>query len=384
MQPDPIVVVGSGLAGYTMVREFRKLDAGSPILLLSRDDGGFYSKPMLSNAMAMNKTPDALLNADAAKMAERLDIEIRPNTQVMSLEPGRRALLLRDGRELRYGRLVLAVGADPIRLPLSGEGAQHVVSVNDLDDYRGFREVLGTKSVVVILGAGLIGCEFANDLVGSGHEVHVVDISDQPLSRFLPEALGLYLRQKLEAAGVIFHLNAHVRHVDAVAGRLRLTVDEGPTIVGDVVLSAVGLRPRTQLAKAAGLEINRGIVVDRLLRTRDENIFALGDCAEVEGHVLPFVMPIMHAGRALAATLAGTPTPVRYPAMPVSVKLPACPAVIALPPTSGEGDWSVQTEDSGVRALFQNANGDLLGYVLLGDAGQDKAKLTAQLPPVIP
>ncbi|MBP6355469.1 MAG: FAD-dependent oxidoreductase, partial [Nitrosomonas sp.] len=148
----------------------------------------------------------------------------------------------------------------------------------------------------------------------------------------------------------------------------------------DIVLSAVGLRPRTQLAEAAGIQINRGILVNRLLQTQCLNIYALGDCAEVEGKILPFVMPITHAARALAATLAGNPTPVVYPAMPVMVKTPACPTVVSPPDLGAIGEWQVETDEDGVKALFKDEAGNLLGFALLGVATKEKNNLTPQLP----
>ena len=149
------------------------------------------------------------------------------------------------------------------------------------------------------------------------------------------------------------------------------------------MLSAVGLRPRTALAGAAGLAVNRGIRVDRLLATSDAHIHALGDCAEVEGLVLPFVMPIMHQARALAATLAGKPTAIVYPAMPVVVKTPACPTVVCPPAANAEGSWHIvppANGEAGVEAQFLAPDGTLLGFTLLGAATARKQALTTQAP----
>ena len=383
MSRQPVVIVGSGLAGYTVAREFRKLDVETSVLILSADHGGFYSKPMLSNALATGKSPMSLLNADAVKMAEQLKMTIRPHSRMMAIERSSNTLLLQDGEKLSYGQLVLALGADQIRLPLEGNGAEAILSVNDLDDYRRFCVALEGKKEVIILGAGLIGCEFANDLAIAGYRVHLIDISTWPLGRLLPQAGGAFLQNRLEAAGVVFHLGISVQHVERVDGRLHLTLANGGIMETDVVLSAVGLRPRIALAEAAGIGVNRGIVVDRSLQTQDANIYALGDCAEVAGRVLPFVMPIMHAARALAATLAGTPTLARYPAMPVLVKTPACPTIVSPPDSGAKGEWKTEEDKDGVKALFQDVEGNLLGYALLGAATKEKSALAAQLPPVM-
>ena len=383
MSRNPIVIVGSGLAGYAVVRELRKLDDEIPITLISADFASFYSKPMLSNALSTGKTPATFLSMDAVKMAEQHKITILPRTRVAAIESANNELQLENGEKLRYDQLVLALGADPIRLPLEGDGASDVLSINDVEDYRCFREALEGKKQISILGAGLIGCEFANDLVAAGYEVHVVDISAEPLGRLLPPAGGVYMRERLEAIGVNFHLDAVTERVERDGSQSKLMLANGETIKSDIILSAVGLAPRTELAAAAGIQINRGIVVNQLLQTQCVNIYALGDCAEVEGKVLPFVMPISHAGRALAATLAGNSTPVYYPAMPVMVKTPACPAVVSPPDFAKKGEWQVEVDQDGVKALFQDAEGSLLGFALLGVATKEKAALTAQLPPIL-
>jgi rubredoxin-NAD+ reductase len=149
------------------------------------------------------------------------------------------------------------------------------------------------------------------------------------------------------------------------------------------VLSAVGLKPKLALAQAAGLTASRGIVVGRYLETSAPDVYALGDCAEVGGQVLPFVMPIMHAARALGPTLAGNRTAVSYPAMPVLVKTPACPTIVAPPPPAAAGEWRIEATGDGVKSLYIDAAGKLLGFALNGAATSERAKLTKELPPVL-
>jgi rubredoxin---NAD+ reductase len=383
MGSSPVTIIGSGLAGYTVAREFRKLDTETPIQIISADHGGFYSKPTLSNALATGKTPGSIVTAPHDKMAEQLKLTVRAHSRVTAIDAATKSVRLQNGEQLSYSHLILALGADPIRLPLEGDGTEAVLSVNDLDDYRRLRGTLEGKKDVTILGAGLIGCEFANDLTIAGYRVRVIDLGAQPLGRLLPQRGGAFMQRKLEAAGVVFHLGAATRSVERIHESLRVTLSNGEIIQTDVVLSAVGLRPRTALAKAAGIEINRGIKVGRSLQTRHEDIYALGDCAEIEGRVLPFVMPIMHAARGLAATLAQNPTPVRYPAMPVLVKTPACPTVVSPPDASAQGEWLVEEDAGGVKALFKSMDDKLLGFALLGASTKERNALAAQLPAVM-
>jgi rubredoxin-NAD+ reductase len=378
---QPIVILGSGLAGYTVARELRKLDPQLPLVMVSRDGGDFYSKPTLSNALAQGKTPAALVGTPADDMARQLSLRLHKRTEVSALDTAARRVVTAGGG-IEYSKLVLALGADPIRLALEGGGAADVLSVNDLDDYARFRSAIEGRKRVVLLGAGLIGCEFANDLLGAGYEVDVVDPAPGPLGQLLPEAAAEVLRAGLATAGARWHLGNTARGVERAAGGYRVTLSSGEVLDTDVVLSAVGLRPRTALAKAAGITVNRGIVVDHYLATSAPDVYALGDCAEVEGLCLPYVMPIMHAARALAKTLAGTRTAVSYPAMPVIVKTPAVPAVVSPPAAGAEGQWRIDA-GKGVEARFEGPDGALLGFALVGAATAARQALAAKLPPVL-
>jgi rubredoxin-NAD+ reductase len=375
----PVVILGSGLAGITVARELRKLDPTVALRIVTADDGAFYSKPMLSNALAGGRTADQLAIAGREALAGQLQAEILAGTRVTAIRPAERVVATNRG-DIAYGRLVLALGARPLRLPLAGDGAGDVLSVNSLDDYRRFRERLAGRGNVAILGAGLIGCEFANDLRTAGIGVQVFDIAPQPLGRLLPPQAGAFYRDGLAAAGVEFRLGTGIARIERAGDSLLLLDGGNRAYAADVIVSAVGLQPETTLAAAAGLACGRGIVVDRRLAASMADIYAVGDCAEVAGLGLPFVMPIMQQARALARTLAGTPTEVAYPAMPVVVKTPACPAVVCPPPAGAEGRWREEAAADGVRALFEISAGRALGFALVGKATAGKQELAAGMP----
>jgi rubredoxin-NAD+ reductase len=378
---DPVVIIGSGLAGYTLARELRKLDRNTPLMILSRDEASFYSKPMLSNALAAGRSAAQIASASAEQMAVQLGAQILAGTQVEAVDVVKRTV--KAGRvSIRYAKLVLALGADPNNVPLEGDAASEAMQVNDLGGYAQFRAAIQGKQSVVLLGAGLIGCEFANDLAAAGHQVHVVDPAPRPLGRLLPEAAAQRLRLALAAIGVRWHLGTAARAMSRVASGLRVELADGTALPADAVLSAIGLRPRTQLAQRAGLKINRGIVTDRLLQTSAADVYALGDCAEVDGQTLPYVLPLMQAARALARTLAGSATPVLYPAMPVVVKTPAMPVVVC-PPPALPGTWQVQQDAGGIEARFEDDAGKLLGFALVGTATARKQVLTKLVPSVL-
>lgn len=375
---SPIVIVGSGLAGWTVVRELRKLDKALPVTLVTADSGDFYSKPMLSNALAQGKTPARLVGTAADAMAAQLGVHLLKETRAGGIDRARKALLT-DRGEVPYARLVLALGADPIRLTLAGDAAGAVLSVNDLADYARFRTALDGAHSVAILGAGLIGCEFANDLAAAGHAVAVLDPAAWPLASLLPQAAGEALIAPLEKLGVTWRLGQAVTQVDHSDSGYRLTLGSGETLRADLVLSAVGLRPRIALAKDAGLAVNRGIVADAFLRTSDPDIFALGDCAEIEGQIRPFVLPIMHAARTLAQTLAGTPTPAAFPPMPVVIKTPACPVAVQPVARDAQGRWEITADERGVKGLFYDSERRLKGFALTQGHVDERAALTKLL-----
>jgi len=375
----PVVVIGSGLAGYSLAKEMRSLGVNRPVTILTRDGGEFYSKPMLSNALSEKLSPAALVKNTPAEMAHRFKIEVKPNVHVQKIDRERRVVVT-DSGEFPYAQLVMGVGADQISLPITGDGTSAIYQVNDLASYAAFRTQLKDGGHVVIIGAGLIGCEFANDLAANGYRVDVVDVAPYPLSRLIPAAVGAALQSGLTGIGVHFHFATSVVSVSqSESGRVTCHLANGETISADLVLSAVGLRPRTQLAQQAGLTVNRGIAVDAHLRTSDPNIFAIGDCAEVDGRVMPYIHPIFEAIRSLAHTLGGDDRAVHFPAMPVVVKTPACPLITCPPEPGATGEWIVEGEGADLKALFHDPAGKLLGFALSGAAVSQKNEVVKQV-----
>ncbi|MEY2863437.1 MAG: rubredoxin-NAD(+) reductase [Pseudomonadota bacterium] len=387
---NPIVIIGSGMAGYTLAREFRKLSPDTPLMIITADDAVNYAKPTLSNALVGNKHPDQIGLGDLAKMSDTLKLNILAHTTVSAIDAAAQTLTLNhaDGQTVQpYNQLVLAVGASPIRLPIAGDGAADVHVVNSLADYRQFRAQLSVKADkrVLLIGAGLIGCEFANDLKATGHDVTVVDLAPRPLGRLLPADTASAFQTGLEAAGIRFALGTTVQSIDRVGADYAVTLADGQTIVVDIVLSAIGLRPNLELAQAAGLDTSRGVVVNQQLNSNLAHIYALGDCAEVNGHLLPYVMPIMQQARALAKTLSGDCTAVHYPAMPVAVKTPAAPLTVLPAPVDVAVTWSSETFDDGMIAKATDDAGVLRGFVLLGaTAGKQRMALTKLVPDLMP
>ena len=387
----PIVIIGSGMAGYTVAREFRKLNTEQELVMICADDAVNYAKPTLSNALVGNKAPEQIALGDAEKMSAQLNMRIEKNTWVKSIDAENHLLSLEKNgvkSTLTYAKLVLAIGANPIRLAISGDASDDIHVVNNLSDYTAFRKQidLNHDKRVVILGAGLIGCEFANDLQNTGHKVTVIDLATQPLCRLLPAHVASAFKQGLEDTGVHFVLGTTVEKISKAENNSYIvTLANGQSFIADAVLSAIGLQPNTALAKATNIATARGVLTNSSLETNQADIFAVGDCAEVNGTLLPFVMPIMQQARALAKTLNGVQTTVHYPAMPVAVKTPAAPLTVLAVPNDLDVTWQTEELDDGMIAKAFDSSETLRGFVLLGvTAAKQRLTLTKLVPDLIP
>ncbi len=390
---QPLLIIGAGLAGWQAVREFRKLDTTTPITLVTADAGDFYAKPTLSNAFGQKRGPAQLVTTPAATIAQTLTVTLLSHTLVTAIDTATQTVQTSTG-PLGYRDLVLASGAQPIRVPLAGAAADQVLSVNSLADFGVFHQrltALGEGARVAIMGAGLIGCEFANDLAGAGYAVAVIDPSDRPLAALLPPTASAQLQAALAGLSVQWHLGTTVQAVEPTAQGVSLTLGNGQTIAADIVLSAIGLRADTTLAQAAGIACERGIVVNRQLHTSAPHVWALGDGAQYAsaaspgaptGRTLPYVMPIMAAAKVLAANLCGTEAALEFAAMPVAIKTPALP-IVAHPPAPGQlgawveqtlGEWWFATADAPERAH---------GFVLTGPHTSKRMALVKQMTPAV-
>ncbi|MDB5728252.1 MAG: rubB [Noviherbaspirillum sp.] len=383
---QPLIIIGAGLAGYTAAREYRKLDKTTPLLVITADDGGFYSKPMISNAFAQNKGAEQLISKTAAQMALELGANIVTGTRVTNIDTERKSVETTAGT-YEFGKLVIAVGAQPIRLAIGGGASHEVLSVNHISDYAAFRARLArfapdAPARVTILGAGLIGCEFADDLSGAGHPVTLVDPNNGPLASLAAPMLSQGLQVALAAKNVNLQLGTTAASIDRTGEELTVTTADGASFATDIVLSAVGLRPDLKLAQAGGLATGRGIIVDAAGQTSAPDVYALGDCAEYtldqDGNTrtLPYIAPLMTAARAIARTLTGERTTIDLKAAPVIVKTPSFPLALVPPPLQVRGGYW-EAEQNGTRTVcryFDDA-GVMCGF---GVAPQD-AKIRAEL-----
>ncbi|WP_280562456.1 FAD-dependent oxidoreductase [Chromohalobacter sp. 48-RD10] len=384
---DPLIIVGSGMAGLGLARQVRARDARRAITLITADSGSDYSKPLLSTGFAKGMHPERLVMRSPLEVADALQLTMRTHTRVDTIDP--RAQTLAIGAErLPYGELVLATGAAPsVPFTVAYDVRDRVFTINDLDDYRRFHAVLsrhGGTARVAIVGAGLVGCEFADDLLAGGHRVALVAPEQTPLTRLLPLPLGQVLGTALGKAGADLRLGRSLAQLHRDDEAVSLVLDDGEVLSADLVLIATGLSPRTALADTAGLAVSEsGIQTDRYLASAQPGIHALGDCACVAGLNAMYVQPLQASAKALAATLTGTSTPVAYGAWPVLVKTPSCP-VVSLPPRQAPARWRIEGEGDDLSALAEDENGHLLGFALTGACVRRKVELARIAPPLLP
>ncbi|MBB3329858.1 rubredoxin-NAD+ reductase [Halomonas campaniensis] len=382
----PLTIIGSGMAGIGLLRQLRALDADRPVTLITADSGDDYAKPLLSTGFAKRLPPGRLAARSALQVADELGAVVRTHARVEGIDLAARTLSL-GAERLPWGELVLATGAAPaVPFAVPEAVAGRVFSVNDLDDYRAFHgvlEALGRPARVAIIGAGLVGCEFANDLLAGGHEVSLVAPEGAPLPRLLPVPLGRALGEAFEEAGMVLALGTGLTALAEAGAAVGVTLDDGSRLEADLVLVATGLRPRTALAEAAGLAVSAaGIHTDRYLATAAPGVHALGDVACVDGVNAMYVQPLQASAKALARTLTGTPTPVSYGPWPVVVKTPLLP-VVALPPARPPARWRLEGEAGDMTALAEAEDGRLIGFALTGACVRRKVELARVAPPLL-
>ena len=274
--PTSVVMVGAGGAADAAAATLRREGYSGPITMIGRDAEDVpIDRPNLSKDYLSGAAPEEWLPVRTKEFYAEQNITLETGVGVEKVLPTERRVLLVNGRSLDYGALLLAMGAEPIRLDLPGATLPHVFTLRTLSDTRAIvaRVVAGRPAVVI--GASFIGLETAASLRQRGIDVRVIDPGERPLERVLGPELGDFIRALHEEHGVSFHRG---RKPAAIA-RDSVTLDDGSVLPGELVIMGVGVRPVTALAEAAGLKVDRGVVVDQLLRTSVPDVYAAGDIA---------------------------------------------------------------------------------------------------------
>ena len=284
--PGAIVIVGGGAAGFAAAEMLRREKFDGGIVMLSNDPAAPVDRPNLSKDYLAGNAPEDWIPLRPDDFYAENAIDLRLGANVRTIDVAARAVVTDDGSRVPYDRLLLATGAEPIRLPLPGMELPHVFTLRSLADSRAIIERAKTARRAVVLGASFIGLEVAASLRARNIEVHVVAPEKRPMERILGREMGDFVRNLHEEHGVIFHLEDTA---DAIDNR-QLKLRSGGTLQADLVVVGVGVRPRLDLAQNAGLKLDRGVLVDAYLESSVPGIFAAGDIAR---------WPDAHSGEAI-------------------------------------------------------------------------------------
>jgi NADPH-dependent 2,4-dienoyl-CoA reductase/sulfur reductase-like enzyme/nitrite reductase/ring-hydroxylating ferredoxin subunit len=274
--PQNIVIVGGGAAGFAAADMLRREGYKGALIMLSRDSALPYDRPNLSKDYLAGTAPFEYVPLKDERFYAENNIETRLGQEVLEIDVGAREVIVAGGNRVPYDRLLLAMGAEPIRLTIPGADQPHVHTLRSLTDCQSIIECAKSSRRAVVIGASFIGLEVAASLRGRDLEVHVVAPDKRPMERVLGPEMSDFIRSLHESHGVIFHLEEKVASIDDKS----IQLDKGGTIndVGLVVVG-IGVRPRLTLAENAGLKLERGVVVDQYLETSVGSIFAAGDIA---------------------------------------------------------------------------------------------------------
>jgi NADPH-dependent 2,4-dienoyl-CoA reductase/sulfur reductase-like enzyme/nitrite reductase/ring-hydroxylating ferredoxin subunit len=309
--PPSVAIVGAGAAGNSAAEELRRLGFEGTITLVDRDKQAPYDRPNLSKDYLAGTAPEESLPLHPRAYYEERGVELILGCHITALDPPRKRLTFDDGTTRDFGAIVLATGADPVRLEMPGENGPPVHYLRTLDDARAIIKAAERARRVVVLGASFIGLEVAASLRTRNMEVHVVAPGQRPLERVLGREFGEFIRTLHEQHGVVFHLGRRASGAEQGS----VVLEGGERLDADVVVAGVGVRATTALAEQAGLLVDNGVVVDAYLETATPGVFAVGDSARWPNPRGGGLVRIEHwvlaqrQGQAVARTIVGERTP---------------------------------------------------------------------------
>jgi nitric oxide reductase FlRd-NAD(+) reductase len=376
---SPVVIIGSGFAAYQLVKSIRRLSNEQAIIVITAGSGDDYVKPELSHVFSKKLTAQAMVKQTGTDFAAEYNITLMNNSYVSDINRIEKTVSC-NGIEIAYDNLVLATGAQSFVPFIDGDAANDIITLNSLDEYQQSQVQLANAKSVLVVGAGLVGTEIAMDLAIANYDVILSDRADALLPSLLPEFVSSQLYQTMRRQGVNLQLGNELSKMTKAADGIEVSFKNGYISNVDCVLCAAGLKPNTLLASQGGLAVNRGVIVDKQLRTNDPHIFAIGDCAEIDGKHLAFLQPIILSANALAKTLTGTVTEVMFPAMLVKVKTPLLPIQLSGNTTAADANWQVEVTTSGMTAKAYDSAEQLIGFVVTEGYMKNAFPLLRALP----
>lgn len=274
--PERIVIIGGGAAGFAAAEMLRRRHFAGQLTMLSADTDAPCDRPNLSKDYLAGSAKEEWMPLRSPKFYTDQKIDLHLRTMVQRIDASQRTVITDDGRVFPFDRLLLATGADPVRLQIPGAERSHVFVLRTLSDSRAIIDRARTAKTAVVMGAGFIGMEVAAALRERGMAVHVVAPAARPLENVLGPELGDFIRSLHEEHGVTFHLGTSAVRIDEKT----ITLNNGDVLDADLVVIGIGVRPQTSLAAEAGIAVDQGVLVNEFLETNLPGVFAAGDVAQ--------------------------------------------------------------------------------------------------------
>lgn len=366
---EPLVIVGNGMAATRLVEELTTRAKGRYAIAVVGDEPSLaYNRVLLSSVLAREVPADDIQLKPAGWWRDQ-GVTLVYGRRAVEIDTRQRFVRLRGGAKLGYGKLVIATGSEAVRLPMPGADLPGVLTFRDKSDVATLLERARPGARAVVIGGGLLGLEAAYGLMKAGMHVSLVHLMDRLMERQLDARAGELLKQAIEARGIEVVLNAES---EAIQGRRKvagLRLKDGRNIAADLVVMAVGIRPCVQLARGAGLDVGRGIVVGDDLATSTPDVYALGECAEHRGVCYGLVEPAYEQARVLAGNLAGESARYTGSLLSTNLKVSGVSVFSAGEFLGGENMEPVVLSDPGRRTYRKLVIGEgrLKGAVLIGD-----------------
>jgi nitrite reductase (NADH) large subunit len=365
-----LLIIGNGMASVRLVEALTREGRGRfHITVVGAEPEAGYNRVLLSALLAGDVTPDDTLMKPRAWYAAR-GVDLVTGEAVAWVDAAARKATLAGGQRLGFDQCVFATGSDPIRLPIPGMDLPGVITFRDLRDVAVMDEAGGRGAHVAVIGGGLLGIEAAYGLAKRGAKVTLMHVMDRLMERQLDQPAAALLKRKLEAKGVTVKLAAQTLSVSGTNRADGLRFADGSHCPADLVVCAVGIRPNAALAKAAGLAVNRGIVVDDLMQASLPGFHAVGECAEHRGVAYGLVEPAYAQAEALAAALHGEDGSFGGMVLATNLKVSGVPVFSAGDFIGEPGTSSAVMEDraAGAYRKLVFAGSRLVGCVLVGEA----------------
>jgi rubredoxin-NAD+ reductase len=304
LKNSDVVIIGAGKAGWQAAQAIRGLNKTTSISIVTACAGDLYEKPMISIAVAKHIDTKSLVKETGIEAAARLGVNLYVDTHAIGLSPQINQLRTTRGT-FKYGHLIIAQGSKPICMP--NIGLKDCWHVNHLESYTKLRAALQEKkSKIAIIGAGLIGCELANDLAIAGHDIELIDLSSLPLGRLLPDVASQKLLQAWGGLPIKFHGGVKVDGIASENTKKKINLSSGDILEVDHIVMAIGLKTEPDLVKSAKLDWNNGLAVNpKTLQSSTPNIYGLGDCISIDGEASRYIEPILRQADVIAKQICG-------------------------------------------------------------------------------